>query len=502
MLEVDPKICPSSRQEPDLEGDCHCKNGFVLGADGECLTSGEAAVSLEQWEVALIGAFPTLAFVAVVALLATVIRRLAVRRAHALPPMRFIGQPELKFLPGEIVSDEDPTAHSASVMVGGLMHGAGQRGRALDAAASSLIAEVSAVETGEVHCDGAKAVALALPASFWQLAHVCLDGRQVSVCPPLLFRDHLASSSDELNRGKSFGASLGLPPADGDLPAESQHASEEDAAASGSGGPPSGAHLVQIDRPAPRRSRSKLDARRTSVDRAHCAFRGRGHWAQRAFEWRATNVGDLHRARNERVLQLLGVCTLDHGLRVLVYEHCAIGTLAHLLEEETLADLSAREYARMADDVLLGCRYLHDLQPPVVAALSAHNVLVGSSFACKVRPELAAAAHGAAREHTWAAPELLEGGEPSKESDVYAVGIVLVEIFTGRPAYRKRLAEMARAGSLRCGRFGRGRACSVCVSGRSLAPRVLALTRLPARPAVPRDAPARRGLPRRPAGVP
>lgn len=127
---------------------------------------------------------------------------------------------------------------------------------------------------------------------------------------------------------------------------------------------------------------------------------------------------------------------------------------------QVLAELSVREHARMAEDVLLGCRYLHELQPPVVAALSAHSVLVGSSFSCKVRVELLASTDSSAeasaeesekgpqRENLWCSPEVLDGGALSMASDVYAFGIILVEIFTGRFAFRKKLAEMVRFGAI------------------------------------------------------
>lgn len=67
---------------------------------------------------------------------------------------------------------------------------------------------------------------------------------------------------------------------------------------------------------------------------ANASFVGCGAWVQRAFDWKATNIVDLNRAQNERVLRLLGVADLNAGLRLLVYDFAPLGSLDGLLQEE------------------------------------------------------------------------------------------------------------------------------------------------------------------------
>lgn len=460
VLEVVPKNCQDPHKEPDSEGVCHCRGGFVLGHDGGCLTPDEASARLARWAILLSGTLPTAGFIALVVLLVVAARRL---RRSAVPPLKYLPQSALAFLPAEVSEDED--THAPGMQVAQGPGKARQQGDA--GVVSSLVVEAAAVEAGDSHSNGAAAVAAALPRSFWSLAHVSMQGRQVAVCPPLLYRDQRGSpdptqsallalagpfsesrqlhawATQQSRRYSNSSDAGGADPVALALALMPHHHEQQQQQPGGA----NGHSAVIIDPPAkgakvPEPRRSSVRNGNGNVSSNVAAFRGRGRWAQYKFDWRSTNVADLNRARNERVLHLLGVCTLDAGLRLLVYEFSPLGSLEHLLQEEALVDLSVREHARMAEDVLLGCKFLHSVN--VVASLSAHTVFVGSSFACKIRPELSDDSVTINREHTWSAPEVLDGDPPSKASDVYAFGIILVEIFTGRPAFRKKQSEMVR----------------------------------------------------------
>lgn len=46
--------------------------------------------------------------------------------------------------------------------------------------------------------------------------------------------------------------------------------------------------------------------------------------------------------------------------------------------------------------------------------------------------------------HLWCAPEVLEGGPLTTQSDVYAFGIIALEIFSGRLAFHKQRQTSVR----------------------------------------------------------
>ncbi|CAE6482147.1 unnamed protein product [Rhizoctonia solani] len=59
--------------------------------------------------------------------------------------------------------------------------------------------------------------------------------------------------------------------------------------------------------------------------------------------------------------------------------------------------------------------------------------------------------------HLWMAPEILRGGDSTKEADMYALGMTLIEIFTGKPPYSSKnlyfeVIPGVISGSLRPGR--------------------------------------------------
>ncbi|KAK8513882.1 hypothetical protein V6N13_005070 [Hibiscus sabdariffa] len=148
-------------------------------------------------------------------------------------------------------------------------------------------------------------------------------------------------------------------------------------------------------------------------------------------------------AQHRNVVLLIGFC-IDGNKRVLVYEYICNGSLDFHLYGSNRASLDLQSRLRIAIGAARGLRYLHedcrvgcivhrDMQPK--------NILLTHDFEPQITD------FGLARWHSdqwigneertigssgYLAPEYLDGGRITQKVDVYAFGVVLLELMTGQ----------------------------------------------------------------------
>ncbi|KAL3532598.1 hypothetical protein ACH5RR_006119 [Cinchona calisaya] len=158
-----------------------------------------------------------------------------------------------------------------------------------------------------------------------------------------------------------------------------------------------------------------------------------------------SEVEVLSCAQHRNVVMLIGFC-VEGGRRLLVYEFICNGSLdAHLYGCKTdPLDWSARQ--KIAVGAARGLRYLHeecrvgciihrDLRPNNILLTHDFEPLVGDFGLARWQPD------GEMGFETtiigtfgYLAPEYAQSGQITEKADVYAFGIVLIELVTGRKA--------------------------------------------------------------------
>lgn len=167
-------------------------------------------------------------------------------------------------------------------------------------------------------------------------------------------------------------------------------------------------------------------------------------------------VATLSRARHLNILNLLGVCVED-GNRACVFELMDWGSARSLLDEgDPRFTWEAR--LKVARGVARGLRCLHEsVDPPIVHRdLKSENILMDRNGDPRISDfGLCTLAHHEARQRGlrrnvvtvgtirgtfgYLAPEVIGSGRVSTKSDVYAFGVFLLELLTGRrPIETKR----------------------------------------------------------------
>ncbi|XP_024971402.1 probable receptor-like protein kinase At1g80640 isoform X2 [Cynara cardunculus var. scolymus] len=176
-----------------------------------------------------------------------------------------------------------------------------------------------------------------------------------------------------------------------------------------------------------------------AVKRLH----GRGPDAQRGFENEVEWLGKL---KHQNVVNLMGYCIHD-DTRFLVYEMMHQGSLEYQLHGPSHGtSLTWQRRMKVALDIARGLEYLHErCNPPVIHRdLKSSNILLDSSFNAKIS-DFGLAATGLNAKNKvkisgasgYVAPEYLSDGKLTDKSDVYAFGVVLLELLIGRKPVEK-----------------------------------------------------------------
>ncbi|XP_016479425.2 putative serine/threonine-protein kinase PBL21 [Nicotiana tabacum] len=150
---------------------------------------------------------------------------------------------------------------------------------------------------------------------------------------------------------------------------------------------------------------------------------------------------------HKNLVNLIGYCT--HGdQRLLVYEFMPMGSLEnHLFDLEPGTEpLSWRTRLKIAAGAAHGLEYLHKANPPVIYRdLKSSNILLDNEFNPKLS-DFGLAKLGPVGDNThvstrvmgtygYCAPEYAMTGKLTLKSDIYSMGVVLLELITGRKAY-------------------------------------------------------------------
>ncbi|CAM8890415.1 unnamed protein product [Rhodiola kirilowii] len=158
-------------------------------------------------------------------------------------------------------------------------------------------------------------------------------------------------------------------------------------------------------------------------------------------------IAVLTKVRHRHLVALLGYCINDKE-RLLVYEYMPQGTLAqHLFEYKSLGypPLTWKQRVTIALDVARGVEYLHSLarESFIHRDLKPSNILLGDDMRAKVADFglVKSSPDGKYSMETklagtfgYLAPEYAATGRVTTKVDVYAFGVVLMEMLTGRKA--------------------------------------------------------------------
>ncbi|KAJ8755422.1 hypothetical protein K2173_019220 [Erythroxylum novogranatense] len=191
--------------------------------------------------------------------------------------------------------------------------------------------------------------------------------------------------------------------------------------------------------------RAQFDEKRLVIVKR---LEGRGQYVQREYE---NELNWLTKIQHQNIISLVGCCT--HGEnKFLVYEMMQNGSLEGQLHGPTRGSILTWQLRmKIAVDIARGLEYLHEhCHPPIVhGGLKSSTVLLDSNFNAKLSNFGTAAPSGILNSNVklsgtldYVAPEYLLDGKLTDKCDVYAFGVVLLELLTGR-----KPAESASPGS-------------------------------------------------------
>ncbi|XP_019179976.1 PREDICTED: receptor-like kinase TMK4 [Ipomoea nil] len=165
-------------------------------------------------------------------------------------------------------------------------------------------------------------------------------------------------------------------------------------------------------------------------------------------------IAVLTKVRHRHLVALLGYC-INGNERLLVYEYMPQGTLGqHLFEwqEHASEPLTWKQRVTIALDVARGVEYLHSLaqQSFIHRDLKPTNILLSDDMRAKVADFglVRNAPDGKYSVETrlagtfgYLAPEYAATGRVTTKVDVYAFGVILLEIITGRKALDETMPD-------------------------------------------------------------
>lgn len=185
-------------------------------------------------------------------------------------------------------------------------------------------------------------------------------------------------------------------------------------------------------------------------DNLHVAVKRLDGGSQDAIKEFQTEVDLLSKIHHPNIITLLGYCVHDET-KLLVYELMDNGSLETQLHGPSSgSNLTWHSRMKIALDTARGLEYLHEnCKPSVIHRdLKSSNILLDSSFNAKLSDFGLAIMDGAQNKNNiklsgtlgYVAPEYLLDGKLTDKSDVYAFGVVLLELLLGRRPVEK-LAE-------------------------------------------------------------
>ncbi|KAJ7964548.1 Lectin receptor kinase [Quillaja saponaria] len=176
------------------------------------------------------------------------------------------------------------------------------------------------------------------------------------------------------------------------------------------------------------------------------------HESKQGLQEFASEIASIGRLRHRNLVQLLGWCRKGGDL-LLVYDFMPNGSLDKYLFDEPKAILNWEQRFKIIKGVASGLLYLHEEweQTVIHRDIKAGNVLLDSELNGRLGDFGLAKLyeHGSNPSTTrvvgtlgYLAPELTRTGKPTKSSDVFAFGALLLEVVCGRrPIEPKALPE-------------------------------------------------------------
>ncbi|XP_004308194.1 PREDICTED: probable receptor-like protein kinase At5g18500 [Fragaria vesca subsp. vesca] len=161
-----------------------------------------------------------------------------------------------------------------------------------------------------------------------------------------------------------------------------------------------------------------------------------------------SEVHVLSKARHENLVMLLGSCSKGRQ-RLLVYEYVCNGSLdQHLSTHPNNKPLSWDKKIKIATGAAKGLKYLHqnniihrDVRPNNILVTHDYESLLGDFGLARTQhedPDLSSDTTRVVGTLGYLAPEYAESGKVSTKTDVYAFGVILLQLITGiRPTDKK-----------------------------------------------------------------
>ncbi|EGD78530.1 TKL/DICTY4 protein kinase [Salpingoeca rosetta] len=174
-----------------------------------------------------------------------------------------------------------------------------------------------------------------------------------------------------------------------------------------------------------------LEWQDAEANKATTARTGHGKEISNAKSEFMAEIRLLSRLRHPCVATMLGAIVTKSSEVLLVMEYLEHGSLYDFLRNDKLPtpDMFLLPIVK---DIVSGMRYIHNLKPPVVHGdLKAKNVLVDGNFKAKISDfGLSQKQRFGCGTPMWMAPEVLRGGEVTREADVYSFAITVYEIYS------------------------------------------------------------------------
>jgi serine/threonine protein kinase len=141
--------------------------------------------------------------------------------------------------------------------------------------------------------------------------------------------------------------------------------------------------------------------------------------------------------RHPNVLKLYGVCQAAPDVNFFVCEYASRGSLAEFAaspSSSSSSDLQPLTW-KFLYEAALGLEYLHE-RGIMHGDLRCSNILIGNDGMAKLSSfgstEVATHPRSVVRSMHWQAPEVVQGSPASRESDVYSLGMCILEAESGK----------------------------------------------------------------------